>query len=99
MVLPPSVVRRITEAAQGFMSSFPDMKLFMDDLTIDGERAIYRWTLRGTNTGPRGTGKRVRFSGSERWRIGADGLIAESKGQFDAAVYQRQLEQGADEPR
>ncbi len=97
---PPAVGRAaITEAAQGFMTSFPDMKVFMDNLTIDGERAVYHWTLQGMNTGPGGTGKHVRISGFEQWRIGSDGLIAESKGHFDSAEYQRQLEQGADEPR
>ena len=81
----------ITEAAQEFMTSFPDMKVVMDDLTSDGEQAIYHWTLQGTHTGPGGTGKRVRISGFEQWRIGPDGRIAESKGHFDSAEYQRQL--------
>jgi steroid delta-isomerase-like uncharacterized protein len=97
---PPSVGRAaITEAAQEFMTSFPDMKVFMDDLMIDGERAVYHWTLQGTNTGPGGTGKRVRISGFEQWRINADGVIAESKGHFDSAEYQRQLEPEPDEPQ
>jgi steroid delta-isomerase-like uncharacterized protein len=95
---PPSVGRAaITEAAQGFMTSFPDLRVVMDDLTINNERPIYHWTLQGTNTGPGGTGKRVRISGFEHWRIAADGLIAESKGHFDSAEYQRQLQQGAGE--
>jgi steroid delta-isomerase-like uncharacterized protein len=95
---PPSVGRAaITEAAQGFMTSFPDLRVVMDDLTINNERPIYHWTLQGTNTGPGGTGKRVRISGFEHWRIAADGLIAESKGHFDSAEYQRQLQQGAAE--
>jgi len=29
------------------------------------------------------------------WTIGPDGLIAESKGHFDEAEYQRQLKSGA----
>ena len=41
-----------------------------------------------------GTGKSVRIGGYEVWTIGADGLIAESKGHFDAAEYQRQLKAG-----
>jgi steroid delta-isomerase-like uncharacterized protein len=95
---PPAVGRAaITEAAQEFMTSFPDMKVFLDDLTIDGERAVYHWTLQGRNTGPGGTGKQIRISGFEQWRIGADGLIAESRGHFDSAEYLRQLEQGAGE--
>jgi predicted ester cyclase len=84
----------ITEVAQGFMSAFPDMKVLMDGLLVDGDRAVYRWTLVGTNTGPGGKGHKVRISGFEEWRIGADGLIAESRGQFDSAEYERQLEHG-----
>ena len=47
-----------------------------------------------TNTGPGGTAKRVRISGYELWKIGNDGLIAESKGHFDSAEYERQLMHG-----
>ena len=55
-------------------------------------------SIRGSiNTGPGGTGRPVRISGVEQWRIGADGLIEESKGQFDEADYQRQLS-GAEAP-
>lgn len=55
------------------------------------------WTLSGTNSGPSGTGKRVRVSGHEDWRMEASGLIAESKGHFDAAEYARQVEFGVGE--
>ena len=89
----------IAEVAQGFMTAFPDMELQMDDVRIEGGRAVYHWTFIGTNTGPGGTGKRVRFSGFEKWKIGQDGLIAESQGQFDSAEYQRQLERGVEESR
>lgn len=89
----------ITEVAQGFMSVFPDMELLMDDVRIEGDRAVYHWTFIGTNTGPGGSGKRVRFSGYEEWKIGEDGLIAESQGRFDSADYQRQLEGGVEKSR
>ena len=96
----PAVGRSaITEAAQGFMSTFPDMQVLMDDLVVQGEGARYHWTLRGTNTGPGGTGHKVRISGFEVWKIGADGLIAGSRGNFDSADYQRQLEHGFDGPK
>jgi predicted ester cyclase len=94
----PTAVGRdaIAGVAQGFMAAFPDLKVIMDDIVVDGDQTVYRWTLVGTNTGPGGTGRRVHLSGSEEWRIGADGLIAESRGHFDSAEYQRQLEQGVD---
>ena len=93
----PSVGRiAITEAAQGFMTAFPDLKVYMDNLLEKQGTMIYKWTLAGTNTGPGGTGKRVRISGFEEWQIGDDGLVAESLGNFDAAEYQRQVERGVD---
>lgn len=88
----PSVGRAaITAAAQGFMTAFPDMVVAMDGVSLDGARAVYRWTLTGTNTGPGGTGRPVRIGGYEAWTFGADGLIADSQGHFDAADYNRQL--------
>ena len=97
---PPSVGRAaITEAARSFMVAFPDMQVLMDDLLVKGENAEYRWTLAGTNTGPGGTGRRVRISGFEEWTIGGDGLIAASLGHYDQAEYDRQLEQGVEELR
>jgi predicted ester cyclase len=89
----PAVGRgAITEVAQGFMSAFPDMELLMDDVAVQGDGAVYHWTFIGTNTGPGGTGHKVRFSGYEVWKFGEDGLIAESQGHFDAEEYQRQIE-------
>src|SRR5271169_5905510 len=55
----------ITDVARGFMSAFPDMVLTMGDVSIDGEHAVYHWTLDGSNSGPGGTGNRVRISGFE----------------------------------
>lgn len=91
----PSVGRTaISRAAQDFMTAFPDMVVTMDSLRVDGNHAVYRWTLTGRNTGPGGTGRSVRISGYEEWAIGEDDLIAESKGHFDNAEYERQLASG-----
>ena len=84
----------IAASAQGFMTAFPDLVVSMDSIDVERDHVLYRWTLTGTNTGPGGTGKAVRISGYEAWTIGADGLIAESKGHFDEVEYQRQLRAG-----
>jgi uncharacterized protein (TIGR02246 family) len=83
----------ITEVAQSFMTAFPDMQVLLDEVRVQGERPEYHWTLIGTNTGPGGTGHRVRISGFESWEFGDDGLILSSLGQFDEAEYRRQLGQ------
>jgi SnoaL-like polyketide cyclase len=88
----PSVGRAaIAEAARSFMTAFPDMVVEMDRLDRVGTQYRYQWTLRGTNTGPGGTGRKVSISGFEEWTLGPDGLIAASLGHFDAADYARQL--------
>ena len=92
----PAVGRAaITKEAQGFMTTFPDMIVTMDKVSRDSDGTKFHWTLSGTNSGPRGTGKRVRISGYELWKIDNAGLIAESKGHFDSAEYERQLKHGA----
>ena len=89
---PPAVGRAaIAEEARGFMTTFPDMIVTMDKVSRDADGTKFHWTLIGTDTGPGGTGKRVRLSGYELWKIDNDGLIAESKGHFDSAEYERQL--------
>jgi len=94
---PPAVGRTaIAREAQAFMTTFPDMIVTFDKLEPRGDRAAFHWTLTGTNTGPGGTGKRVRISGYELWKIDNDGLIGDSLGHFDAAEYERQLKHGID---
>ena len=95
----PAVGREaIAAAAQGFMTAFPDALLEMDSLRADGETIEYHWTFSGTNTGPGGTGNRVRFSGFEAWTFDAAGLVRQSLGHFDEAEYQRQVARGVDVP-
>jgi predicted ester cyclase len=89
---PPAVGRAaIAEEAEAFMTTFPDMVVTFDKLEPRGDTTAFHWTLTGTNTGPGGTGNKVRISGYELWKLDNDGLIAESKGHFDAAEYDRQL--------
>ncbi len=94
---PPAVGRTaVTEVARGFMTAFPDMVVTMDQLSPGPDGVQFHWTLTGTNTGPDGTGKRVRISGYEEWQMDTDGLVAESRGHFDAAEYERQLRDGVE---
>jgi len=94
----PAVGREaITATAQDFMSAFPDMIVKMDRIDIQGDYVNFHWIWTGTNTGPGGTGNAVRMTGYEQWLLNDDGLIAQSKGQFDEAEYQRQLAEGYSE--
>ena len=97
---PPAVGRAaIAKEAQAFMTTFPDKVVTFDKLEPREGAVAFHWTLIGTNTGPGGTGNKVRISGYELWKIDDDGLIAKSKGHFDSADYDRQLKHGVDPGR
>ena len=81
----------IADVARSFMRDFPDMLVTFDKLEPRDDRIAFHWTLTGTHAG---SGNKVRISGYELWKIDNDGLIAESKGHFDAADYERQLREG-----
>jgi hypothetical protein len=51
----------------------------------------YGWTFTGTSAE---TGKSVRVPGFEEWTIAPDRLIAASRGHYDQAEYDRQLQHG-----
>ena len=86
----------ITAVAEGFMTSFPDMVVYMDSIRTTATGFEYHWRFVGTNTGPGGTGNAVDFTGWEEWTFGPDDLISQSLGNFDEDEYARQLEFGVD---
>jgi SnoaL-like domain len=91
---PPAVGRNAVQAAaQNFMTAYPDLVVKFDRLEPRGDRVLFHWTFVGTNSGPGGTGKLVRISGYEDWKIGPDGRIADSKGHYDAQDWDRQAKQ------
>jgi hypothetical protein len=88
----PAVGRKAVESAvQNFMTAYPDLIVKFDRLEPEGDRVLYHWTFCGKNTGPGGSGNHVQISGYEDWKIGSDGLIADSKGHYDAQDWDRQV--------
>ena len=91
----PAVGREaITKVAQGFMTAFPDMIVAMDTVFTSFNGTEFHWTLTGTNSGPGGTGNKVKITGFEVWTFDENGLIEKSIGSFDADEYNRQLKVG-----
>jgi len=93
----PAVGRsEISKVAAGFMNAFPDMIVAMDSLIQTSNGTEFHWTLTGTNSGPGGTGNKVKISGFELWQLDNAGLIKESKGSYNAEEYDRQIKYGID---
>lgn len=86
----------ITKVAEGFMTDLPDMVVIYDSLVNKSDGVEFHWTLIATNTGPDGTGNKVKVNGFEFWQMSEDNLIQESKGSFPSEEYNRQLEFGID---
>lgn len=88
----PSVGRdAVEQTAAAFMTGFPDMAVRLVDLRWQDGRVVFRWHWTGTNTGPGGTGNPVDIEGYEVWTLDSEGRILESRGYFDEAEYQRQV--------
>ena len=82
----------ITDVAEAFIAAFPDIEVLMDDLVLREDGFVeFRWTFTGTSAE---TGKNVRVPGLEEWTIAPHGLIAESRGHYDQAEYDRQVQHG-----
>jgi hypothetical protein len=64
---------------------------------VAGDSVFWVWTLTGTNTGPGGSGNRVRVSGIEVWTMGESGLVANSVGYHDGATYERHVAHGIEQ--
>jgi len=79
----------IRDVAQSFIDEFPDIQVFTDDVVLKDDVVEYYWTFTGTHAG---SGKPVRISGFEEWTFAEDGRIARSRGNYDQAEYDRQIE-------
>ena len=92
----PAIGRNeISKVAESFMTAFPDIIVSMDSLVNTSIGTEFHWTFTGTNTGPNGSGKKVKIHGVEIWRF-ENGLIKQSKGSFDTEEYNRQVKNGVE---
>ena len=80
--------------ATAMRTAFPDWHSTVEEMLVEGDRVVERWTGRGTHQGEfQGmppTGKQVVVPGVVFYRI-ADGKIAEFRGQFDRLSLMQQL--------
>jgi len=78
----------IEAMAAGFFAAVPDLTLTCDAMRIAGDHAVFWWTFTGHDAG---TGNPLSVEGWEEWDFDADGMIAASRGWFDADGYARQI--------
>ena len=84
----------LKSVARAIRAAFPDWHSSVEEMIVEGDRVVERWTGRGTHRGEwQGippTGKRVAVPGVVFYRI-AGGKIVEFRGQFDRMSLMQQL--------
>jgi len=88
---PMTTVEERLDGIIGFMESFPDLIITMNNIVVEDRGTVFYWNLKGTNTGPGGTGNRVNIDGCEVWKLNNQNEIVEIKGFFDAEDYESQV--------
>ena len=87
-------IEALKERLRGLQAAFPDARLDVEDVVIEGERFANRWTMRATHQGEfagvPATGKEVRLKGMSFGRV-ENGKIAEVWDQVDALGLMQQL--------
>ncbi len=95
---PEQDVQGLEEAKQFFskyLTAFPDFKATVEDAIAEGDKAVTRWTIRGTHQGEveefgPPTGKQVEIKGITIHRI-EGGKIAEEWERYDNLGVMQQL--------
>ena len=79
--------------AADFRAAFPDLHMTVDLMLAEDDMVAARWTTEGTNTGPWAavppTGKRVKFSGVNIFRIGYGRVVELWNHRDDLGVMQQ----------
>lgn len=93
---PDQDVRGIEQAKQyvaTYLAAFPDAHATVEDVLADGDKAVTRWTIRGTHHGELAgvapSGRAVEFRGITIHRIAGGKIVEEWEGYDNLGVMQQ----------
>jgi predicted ester cyclase len=90
--LPSGVTPR--QSISAFRAGFPDLRVAVEDVIAEGDKAVVRYNIHATNTGNffgmPATGKSVKMSGISIYRI-VEGKLAEGWVEYDQLGLMQQL--------
>ena len=85
---------RIKRIMTSFRTAFPDLRVTVEDVVVQGDKEVVRWMARGTHQGTfmniAPTGKPIAISGTDIGRV-ANGQIQEMWSNWDGLGLMRQL--------
>lgn len=74
-------------------SAFPDLRFTLEDLVVDGDKIVARWTCHGTHHGVfRGlapTGKQITFAGMTLYRMARGKIVEQWTVEDGVSLYQQ----------
>jgi steroid delta-isomerase-like uncharacterized protein len=83
----------VKRAVAAWRSAFPDLHFTLEDLLVEGDKVMARWTCRGTHHGVfRGiapTGKCVTFMGMSIYRIAQGQIVEQWTAEDGISLYQQ----------
>ena len=86
--------QRIKRIMTSFRTAFPDLRVTVEDVVVQGDKEVVRWIARGTHQGTfmniAPTGKPIAISGTDIGRV-ANGQIQEMWSNWDGLGLMRQL--------
>jgi predicted ester cyclase len=81
-------------STQAFFEAFPDLVMTFDDVIVEGDEVVIRWTLTGTQQGPffgiEPTGITATWTGVNIYRVSC-GKVVESWSEADGIGLRQQL--------
>lgn len=87
----PSGVKQLVAMVR---ASFPDLHFTIEDMIAEGDKVVYRYSVRGTHQkdfmGIGATGRQIRFTGIHIYRVG-NGRLQEEWENWDSLGLMRQL--------
>jgi steroid delta-isomerase-like uncharacterized protein len=90
----PAGIEGVRRFFETFQAGFPDVTVRVDEVVVEGDRAVVATTIEGTHTGEllgmAPTGRRVAVTGIDLVRV-RDGRIIEHRGLTDTVGLLRQL--------
>jgi len=91
---PPMTLQQYQDASRAFYAAFPDLIHHMEQIIAEGDTVAFSQHVTGTHKGTfmgiPATGKPIRYTGINWWRV-RNGKISEFSGSFDMLTLLKQI--------
>lgn len=91
---PEAMHENLSKAFSGTTEAFPDVKIIADEMLVDGDKVVLRWTFKGTHKGTfqgiAATGKSIEWTGIDIYTVKNDKIVGINRAS-DMSAMMRQI--------